>query len=198
MQKNRPFLSVFLNNDAYPLASWVAGPGTLSLPIFVLYILLYWQWHGVFYDRYLTRCIGNCVCTSKTWGVKKKFNIKKHLSFNIYALPSPLLPHSPRRPPFLLPFSVLYGPRAGVRGRSIYRSHVEMKETPGGDRVYWLQEGGGGGLTRGHMSIFFKLPCQLSLFFEMVSCLVSNLMNGLSHVDGIFSHVDRLHVACKF
>ena len=34
--------------------------------------------------------------------------------------------------------------------------------------------------------------------FKMVSCRMSNLMNGLCHVHNILFHVDRLHVACRF
>ena len=34
--------------------------------------------------------------------------------------------------------------------------------------------------------------------FKMVSSGMSNLRNGQCHVDNMFSHVDRLHVACQF
>ena len=33
--------------------------------------------------------------------------------------------------------------------------------------------------------------------FKMVSCRMSNLRNGLCHVNYLFSHVDRLHVDFK-
>ena len=64
-------------------------------------------------------------------------------------------------------------------------------------------DGGGGGSPMSHVE-FKKWLCQLSLFFnfnvdlKMVPCRMSNLRNGLCHVDNIFSHVDKLHVACRF
>ena len=52
---------------------------------------------------------------------------------------------------------------------------------------------------------FKKWQCPLSLFFrnvpgnlKMVQCRLSNLRNTLCHVSNIFSHVDSLHLACRF
>ena len=47
-------------------------------------------------------------------------------------------------------------------------------------------------LRNGYVTILFNVHIDL----RIVSCHMLNLRNSLCYVDSIFSHVNRLHVAC--
>ena len=75
-----------------------------------------------------------------------------------------------------------------------------LTETSAGTRNGALEVGGGG--CRMWISRSGNVPCYYFYNFhdefKIVLCRLSNLRKGPYHVNDIFSHVDKLHVACRF